>query len=73
MPLPRLDTVKMLCRLPKSGDKGVTLDGPLGAFIRRAAYLYRQPTQEHRLEVGNDWLQRVKDQASRGSQRFSNL
>ncbi len=34
----------------------MTLEGPLAAVLRRAAYLYRQPTNEQRLNVATDWL-----------------
>jgi len=42
----------------------VTLEGSLGALVRRAAYLYRQPTNEHRLAVGSNWLQQAFNQTS---------
>lgn len=35
---------------------GVTLDGPLGHTARKLAYLYRLPTNEHRLKVGLSWF-----------------
>mmetsp|Transcript_8825 Transcript_8825/g.15280 ORF Transcript_8825/g.15280 Transcript_8825/m.15280 type:complete len:459 (-) Transcript_8825:389-1765(-) len=35
---------------------GVTLEGPLGAALRRAAYLYRQPTNEQRINVAAEWF-----------------
>lgn len=34
-----------------------TLDGPLAALLRRAAYLYRMPTNEHRAKLATNWLQ----------------
>ena len=34
---------------------GVTVEGPLGALLRRAAYLYRQPTDMQRLNVVGSW------------------
>ena len=34
---------------------GVTLEGPLAAVLRRAAYLYRQPTDQQRLRVAGAW------------------
>jgi NADH dehydrogenase FAD-containing subunit len=37
------------------GSDGVTLEGPLAAGLRRAAYLYRQPTDEQRLKVAAAW------------------
>lgn len=42
----------------------MTLEGSLGALVRRAAYLYRQPTNEHRLAVGSNWLQQAFNQTS---------
>ena len=58
----------LCCRLGGTGDKGVTLEGPLGALMRRAAYWYRQPTSEHRLEVGTSWLQQAVEETSRAFQ-----
>ena len=37
-------------------DNGITLEGPLAAAVRRAAYLYRQPTNEQRMSVAAKWL-----------------
>lgn len=37
-------------------DSNVTIEGPLAAALRRAAYLYRQPTNEQRLSVASNWL-----------------
>ena len=34
-----------------------TIDGPLAALLRRAAYLYRMPTNEHRAKLATNWLQ----------------
>eukprot|EP01025_Chloroclados_australasicus_P060222 TRINITY_DN770_c0_g3_i1.p1 TRINITY_DN770_c0_g3~~TRINITY_DN770_c0_g3_i1.p1 ORF type:complete len:533 (-),score=56.93 TRINITY_DN770_c0_g3_i1:358-1956(-) len=46
----------------EGGDNGLSIDGPMGGLIRRAAYLYRQPTDEHRVRVGMSWLQQgLKD------------
>jgi len=42
----------------------VTLQGPLAAAMRRAAYLYRQPTNEQRLSVASGWLQQALAAAS---------
>lgn len=33
------------------------IDGPLAALLRRAAYLYRMPTDEHRVKLATNWLQ----------------
>mmetsp|Transcript_12216 Transcript_12216/g.26290 ORF Transcript_12216/g.26290 Transcript_12216/m.26290 type:complete len:577 (-) Transcript_12216:557-2287(-) len=40
-------------------ESGVTLEGPLAAAVRRAAYLYRQPTNEQRINVAASWLQQA--------------
>eukprot|EP01026_Neomeris_dumetosa_P045265 TRINITY_DN3832_c0_g2_i2.p1 TRINITY_DN3832_c0_g2~~TRINITY_DN3832_c0_g2_i2.p1 ORF type:complete len:527 (-),score=54.82 TRINITY_DN3832_c0_g2_i2:180-1760(-) len=46
----------------EGGDQGITVEGPFGGIVRRAAYLYRQPTDEHRVRVGARWLQQgLKD------------
>lgn len=37
------------------GD-GITLEGPLGHTARKLAYLYRLPTNEHRVKVGLSWF-----------------
>ncbi|KAL3147685.1 hypothetical protein ABBQ32_002435 [Trebouxia sp. C0010 RCD-2024] len=50
---------------PDDTGKGVTLQGPLAGFVRRAAYLYRQPTDQHKLRVGSNWLQQAAEQAQR--------
>jgi NADH dehydrogenase FAD-containing subunit len=47
-----------------SGD-GVTLEGPLAQLLRRAAYLYRQPTNEQRINVAASWMQQAADAAAR--------
>eukprot|EP00775_Hariotina_reticulata_P005705 gene5705-5945_t len=44
---------------------GITLEGPLAQLLRRAAYLYRQPTQEQRLQVAASWLNQAADAAAR--------
>lgn len=38
------------------GDGGVTVGGPLAAVMRRAAYWYRQPTNDQKLRVGASWV-----------------
>ncbi|KAG2435818.1 hypothetical protein HXX76_007013 [Chlamydomonas incerta] len=38
------------------GDSGVTVEGPLAQLMRRGAYLYRQPTNEQRLNVAASWV-----------------
>ena len=37
---------------------GATLEGPAAALLRRAAYVYRMPTQQQAARVGVAWLQR---------------
>lgn len=37
---------------------GITLDGSLAYIARRLAYLYRQPTLDHQLKIGFNWLVR---------------
>lgn len=41
---------------------GVTVEGPLAAALRRAAYLYRQPTVEQQLRVAGGWAQSASKQ-----------
>jgi demethylphylloquinone reductase len=35
----------------------ITIDGPAAAALRRVAYLYRMPTNEHRIKVAQRWLE----------------
>jgi NADH:ubiquinone reductase (non-electrogenic) len=42
---------------PAAGE--VTLEGPLAAALRRAAYLYRQPTDAQRLRVAASWAEQA--------------
>ncbi|CAL8467168.1 g6704 [Coccomyxa elongata] len=49
--------------------QGVTLEGPLAGAMRRAAYLYRQPTAEQRLAVGASWLQQAAAEGATLAQR----
>lgn len=44
---------------------GVTLEGPMAQVIRRLAYLYRQPTNEQRLNVAASWVQQAADLGSK--------
>lgn len=50
---------------------GLTLEGPLAQLVRRAAYLYRQPTNEQRLSVAASWVQQAADLTSKLIQRSS--
>lgn len=45
---------------------GVTISGPAGALLRRAAYLYRQPTDGQRLTTVSGWGKLVQDKVKRG-------
>ena len=38
---------------------GINISGPIGAGLRRAAYLYRQPTGSQRSGVAQSWVQQV--------------
>lgn len=51
---------------------GITLDGPLAGTLRRAAYLYRQPTDEHRLRVGAAWLEQIVKEGTEQAQKIGN-
>ena len=60
----QLQNWQFVCSLnPDDSSKGLTLQGPLGGLVRRAAYLYRQPTDRHRFKVGRDWVQSALDSA----------
>ena len=37
---------------------GITIEGPFGALVRRAAYLLRQPTDAQRLNVVSSWAKK---------------
>eukprot|EP01023_Acetabularia_acetabulum_P043189 TRINITY_DN4311_c0_g1_i1.p1 TRINITY_DN4311_c0_g1~~TRINITY_DN4311_c0_g1_i1.p1 ORF type:complete len:525 (-),score=90.47 TRINITY_DN4311_c0_g1_i1:179-1753(-) len=53
------------------GGKGISIEGPTGGLIRRAAYLYRQPTDEHRVRVGVSWFQQGLKDASDIANQFA--
>ena len=36
----------VVCRLGEASSPGITLEGPLAGVLRRAAYWYRQPTDQ---------------------------
>lgn len=57
----RLAGVKLSGSYGGASD-GVTLEGPLAAAVRRAAYLYRQPTLEQQLRVAGGWAQNASKQ-----------
>eukprot|EP00798_Chlamydomonas_sp_ICE-L_P017167 gene17167-23483_t len=45
-------------------DNGITLEGPVAVAVRRAAYLYRQPTNEQRFNVAASWLTQAASMAA---------
>lgn len=63
-PLLRLAGVRLGGSYGGAAD-GVTLEGPLAAAVRRAAYLYRQPTDQQRLRVAASWAQQVVEEGSK--------
>lgn len=48
-----------------SGPEGLVLEGPLAQLLRRGAYLYRQPTNEQRLNVAASWVEQAVTAAAR--------
>jgi len=48
----------------------ITLEGPAAAALRRLAYLYRMPTNEHRIKLGTKWVQDGIDQVQRDPAAF---
>jgi NADH:ubiquinone reductase (non-electrogenic) len=48
-----------------SGSSSLTVEGPLAQLLRRTAYLYRQPTNEQRLNVAASWLEQAVTAAAR--------
>ena len=48
----------------------ITLEGPAAAALRRLAYLYRMPTNEHRIKLGTKWIQDGIDQVQRDPTAF---
>jgi len=40
-----------------SKSESALIDGPLAALLRRATYLYRMPTDEHRAKLALNWAQ----------------
>lgn len=59
----RLAGVKVNTTYNGASD-GVTLEGPLAALMRRAAYLYRQPTDQQRLRVAASWAGQASQAAA---------
>lgn len=47
------------------GSEGLVLEGPLAQLLRRGAYLYRQPTNEQRLNVAASWIEQAVTTAAR--------
>jgi len=67
---PLLEAVGVRLVAPKADEgsaAGVVLEGPLGALVRRAAYLYRQPTGEQRVSVATEWLAQAATFASQAA------
>lgn len=62
-PLARLSTPTGVSLNSTDPESSVTLEGPLAALARRAAYLYRQPTNEQRINVASSWLQQAAKMA----------
>lgn len=46
-------------------ENGLTLTGPLAQGLRRAAYLYRQPTNDQRLRTAASWLELAQQQLAK--------
>jgi len=59
----RVAGVKLSTTYSGASD-GVTVEGPLAAALRRAAYLYRQPTDQQRLRVAASWAGQASKQAA---------
>lgn len=47
------------------GSEGLVVEGPLAQLLRRGAYLYRQPTNEQRLNVAASWIEQAVTTAAR--------
>jgi hypothetical protein len=52
-------------RLGGNDGSSLTLEGPLAQLLRRAAYLYRQPTNEQRFSVAASWIEQAVTTAAR--------
>lgn len=48
----------------------MTLEGPVAGMLRRVAYLYRQPTNEQRVQVGSEWLAAAAQEGALAASRF---
>jgi NADH:ubiquinone reductase (non-electrogenic) len=66
-----LDSLLTLAGVDATAPGGVTLEGPLAQLLRRAAYLYRQPTGEQRLSVAASWVQQALEIAARAAQELA--
>jgi len=66
-----LDSLLAIVGVDATAQGGVTLEGPLAQLLRRAAYLYRQPTGEQRLSVAASWVQQAAEVAARAAQELS--
>ncbi|GBF88253.1 NADH dehydrogenase [Raphidocelis subcapitata] len=66
-----LEGLLSLAGVRAAAPGAVTLEGPLAQLLRRAAYLYRQPTGEQRLSVAASWLQQAADVAASAARELS--
>lgn len=53
------------------GQEGLVVEGPVAQLLRRAAYLYRQPTNEQRLSVAASWIEQAVTTAARVAAELS--
>ena len=60
----KLAGVKLTSSYGGASD-GVTLEGPLAAAVRRAAYLYRQPTDQQRMRVAASWARQAVEEGTK--------
>ena len=65
-----LERVLELAGVRAGAGGGATLEGPLAQLLRRAAYLYRQPTNEQRLSVAASWLQQAAGAAAKAAEEL---
>jgi NADH:ubiquinone reductase (non-electrogenic) len=48
----------------------ITLEGPAAATLRRLAYLYRMPTNEHRIKIATKWISDGVELVQKDPNRF---
>lgn len=51
-----LGSLEGTATLPLPGIGDLTLKGPVASALRKAAYIYRQPTNQQRFKVASEWL-----------------